>query len=388
LAAWHFLRLAPVAPLASLAAIPLAGLILVLGLALVALGGVPVVGSLLALVTQAAVALLVAGAEIFARLPFASVDTGRPSLPWMLAYGAALVVLALGSRRARRVALAIAVALVGLLLPGTPNPPDELSLTAIDVGHGDALVLRLPGGRNVLVDGGGAPGSSFDVGAAVVLPYLQASGVRSLDAVVLTHTDYDHLGGLLSVVEEMPVGAIWEGPPRYDRAAYRALRGRAARRGIPFRRLAPGDSFDWGGVRFEVLAAGGLRDLRPTESNDQSVVLRLVYGRSRLLLTGDAEGPVEEALSREPARTRADVLKVAHHGSRTSTSAGWLEAVAPRIAVISGRRSEGRPLPSLEVLERLAERDVLTLRTDVSGAVTVRMDAQGELSFETFLETR
>jgi len=140
-----------------------------------------------------------------------------------------------------------------------------------------------------------------------------------------------------------------------------------------------------GAVRFEVLAAGGLGALEPLGSNDQSVVLRLVYGRSRLLLTGDAEGPIEDALSRDPERTRADVLKVAHHGSRTSTSAAFLDAVSPRLAVISGRRSEGRPLPSLEVLDRLRARGVETLRTDVSGAVTVHLDAEGTLRVETFL---
>ena len=140
--------------------------------------------------------------------------------------------------------------------------------------------------------------------------------------------------------------------------------------------------FLFGGVEFEVLAAS-----QPgfESSNDRSVVLRINYGDRSLLLTGDAERALEAALVRSGADLRADVLKVAHHGSRSSSSDAFLDAVRPRLAIISARRAPSRPLPSAHVLHRLRERGIEYLRTDHNGTVTVRIRKDGQMSVSTYL---
>jgi competence protein ComEC len=187
----------------------------------------------------------------------------------------------------------------------------------------------------------------------------------------------------------MRVGEIWAGTPRWDRPTYRAFHELAARREIPIRRLRPRQRFELGGVLWEVLAAGDTLDGEPIEAeNDRSVVLRLGFGRSRILLTGDAGAKVEQALLRSGARVDADVLKVGHHGSLGSTSPAFLDAVRPRLAIVSARRAASRPLPSEVILGRLRERRIDTRRTDENGAVTVRLDEAGRMEVETYREGR
>ena len=265
------------------------------------------------------------------------------------------------------------------------RPDAYLEMAVLDVGHGDAIVLSLPDGKNVLVDGGGLGRSSLDIGESVLVPYLLDRGVRKLDAVIVTHADFDHIGGLFTVFEEIEVKALWKGNPVWalsHRAAYRALHERAASAGVTLHVLTSGENFLFGGVEFEVLAAS-----QPgfESSNDRSVVLRINYGDRSLLLTGDAERALEAALVRSGADLRADVLKVAHHGSRSSSSDAFLDAVRPRLAIISARRAPSRPLPSAHVLHRLRERGIEYLRTDHNGTVTVRIRKDGQMSVSTYL---
>ena len=149
-----------------------------------------------------------------------------------------------------------------------------------------------------------------------------------LDAVVVTHADFDHIGGLATVVNELRVDAIWQGDPDTKRRAYRALRERADERNVAVRTLRAGEHFELGGAHFEVLAAG---EGSPETSNDRSLVLRVGYGGRQELLTGDAEYELERRLLRSGMDLRADVLKLAHHGSRSSTSSAFLEAVQPAV---------------------------------------------------------
>jgi competence protein ComEC len=151
------------------------------------------------------------------------------------------------------------------------------------------------------------------------------------------------------------------------------------------RRLGAGEVFERSGVRFEILAAGGIPGLEAAlPENERSVVMRLGYGVSRVLLTGDAGKKLEDALLRsDPERLVADVLKVGHHGSRGSSGAAFLGAVAPRLAILSTRSGAGRALPSTRILHRLREFGIDYARTDESGAVSVFLDREGGLEIET-----
>jgi competence protein ComEC len=379
--AWHFHAFTWVAPFASLAAVPLSGIIVIAGLALAVLGDAPLVSNLLSFAASAGVSLLTGTASLAARLPGATLAIARPSPLWILAYYGALSGIRHGRRRTKALGFLVLGALL-LWLPfrtGKPvGEPASLTVTALDVGHGDALVLTLPGGGRVLVDGGGLRATSFDVGERVILPYLLDHGGRRLDAVVASHADYDHIGGLHAVIESMNVREMWEGGSRWDRPAYRRIRATARRRGLALRRLVPGERFEQDGALFEVLAASGTSGgPPPTQENERSVVMRVSVGRSSVLLTGDAGEEIERALLASGIPLAADLLKVGHHGSASSTSRRFLDAVRPRFAILSARESAASPLPSPAVLERLREAGIDYARTDRDGAITVRLDPAG-----------
>lgn len=386
--AWHFHALTWVAPLASLVAVPLSGAIVIVGLALVLVSGVPLLSDLLSLGAHAGVSLLTGTARLASELPGATLAVARPSLLWMLAYYGALAFLRHGRGRVPVLGLLG----LGALLLALPfgkgekvSEPSRLTLTALDVGHGDAIVLSLPEGQRVLFDGGGLPATSFDVGERVVLPYLLDHGGRKLDAMVLTHADYDHIGGLFAIAGSMNVREVWESGPMWERPAYRRIYQTARDRGIAIRQLRAGESFHWGGVLWEILAASGAPGMEsPEDENDRSIVMRLTLGESSVLLTGDAGEELEQALLSRGVPLEADVLKVGHHGSRTSTSAPFLAAVRPRFAILSARENVGWPLPSPAVLDRLRASGISYARTDEHGSITVHLDANGGMEVETF----
>ena len=384
-AAWHFHRLNPGAPLASLVAIPVAAVICVLGVVLVVVAGIPVVAAIVSGSTRLAVTVLNGVAELAAELPASSIRVGAPSWIFLGVYVGALIALRSPSKRVR--------ASGGLLLGGLfvtaifplRASPGVLEVNALDVGHGDAILLTLPDGGNVLVDGGGLPFASLDVGESVVLPFLLDRGVRRLDAIVVTHADFDHIGGLATVVNELRVDAIWQGNPDRKRRAYRELRERADERNVAVRTLRAGEHFELGGAHFEVLAAG---EGSLETSNDRSVVLRVGYGGRHVLLTGDAEDELERRLVRSGMDLRADILKLAHHGSRSSSSSAFLDAVQPQFAIVSARRNRSRPIPSALVLHRLRERGIEYARTDRNGTITVRIHKDGRIEISTYRQSR
>jgi len=254
-----------------------------------------------------------------------------------------------------------------LMLPafGLPAPapaPGEAWVTTLDVGQGLAVAVRTAN-HVLLYDAGPAFGPESDSGERIVAPYLRAAGATPLDALVLTHNDTDHTGGAWSVLAAMEVGRVLHSLPASH--AVLALAPDA-------RRCARGMAWDWDGVRFEVLHPPPEAAAR--RRNDESCVLRVAAGGSAMLLTGDIERGAELELSRG-GLARADVLLVPHHGSRTSSSAEFLAAARPQLAVVPvGYRSRfGHPHP--EVLGRYAGAGVALLRTDRDGAVTVRLGA-------------
>jgi competence protein ComEC len=250
-----------------------------------------------------------------------------------------------------------------LLLPAPAPASGEAWVTVFDVGQGLAVLVRTAG-HALLYDAGPAFGDS-DSGERIVAPALVALGVRRLDQLVLTHDDRDHVGGARAILERYELPAVRHSLP--EDHPLLALAGSA-------RRCLRGESWDWDGVHFEFLhpAAGGA----PPRRNDLSCVLRVSAGGRAMLLTGDIERGAERALVRE-SLPPADVLLVPHHGSRSSSSAPFLAAVQPRIAVAAtGYRSRfGHPAP--EVAARYAQAGAALLRTDRDGALTVRLSAAG-----------
>jgi competence protein ComEC len=306
-----------------------------------------------------------------------------PPLWLAVAFTAALATLGLmmRARRGRWAAGALAAALLALIVwhPFPPQiQPGKLELTAIDVGQSESLLVGFPDGRLMLVDGGGIPvfgarrRPRLDIGEDVVSPYLWSRSIRRLDVVVMTHAHEDHIGGLAAVVENFRPRELWLGAAPQREPAWEDLKHRARARGAKLVPLEAGRRWRFGGAEVEALAPSPGYQPGAKPRNNDSAVLRLRYGRHSFLLTGDIDRRVEAEL---PAQ-RTDVLKVAHHGGKDSTSAAFLEAAQPVVALISAGFENSYRLPSEEVLARLRERRVGVLRTDQFGLVTVRSDGR------------
>ena len=295
---------------------------------------------------------------------------------------AAAVVLARGPRWQRTAAWgAMGLAAFAAVSPRPmEHPRDALLMEAIDVGQGDSLLLITPDGKTLLVDGGGFGGGphqapqDFDIGEEVVSEALWSRGIRHLDAVALTHAHSDHMGGLPAVLRNFHPDELWVGNnPRFG--AYNALLDEAAELHVRVRSLRAGDVFQFGAAQIAVLAP--FRDYQPgpEPTNNDSMVMHMAFGGTSVMLEGDAEAPVEQAMLAEPG-LQSTLLKVGHHGSVTSTRPEFLARVAPQWAVISCGLHNRYGHPRMEVLEELQAAGVRTLRTDISGAACFRLDGK------------
>jgi competence protein ComEC len=304
------------------------------------------------------------------------------SPPWWLVAGFVIALIALAvlaHRRAARWVAAGAVLVFFAILLWQPWPPEvtrgTLEMTAIDVGQGDSLLLVFPQGKTMLVDGGGVLSygprkrrTNLDIGEDVVSPYLWTRGIRRLDVLVVTHAHEDHSGGAVALAENFRPGRIWVGANPSP-----AVLAAAARLHIPVDALRAAEAFDFGGATIQPLSPP--RDyVNARPGNNDSLAFRVSYGARSFLLTGDMERPMEHLLLAGPGLAPADVLKVGHHGSKTSTTQEFLDAARPRIAVISAGFENSFGHPHRDVVARLTERHSAILRTDLDGLITVRTD--------------
>jgi competence protein ComEC len=268
-----------------------------------------------------------------------------------------------------------------------PFPPQVergvFEATAIDVGQSESLLLAYPDGKLMLMDGGGFTSYGarrkprLEIGEDVVSPYLWTRSIRRLDAIALTHPHEDHIGGLAAVVANFRPKELWIGSVA-DTAEWRHLRAEALRAGVRVVTFEAGRKFRYGGTEIEVLAPEAGHEPSAKAPNNDSLVVRIAYGRRSFLFTGDIERRVEEDLV-AAGLAHSDVLKVPHHGSRTSSTEPFLDAVAPAFALISAgyENSFGNPHPA--VVSRYEERHTLVLRTDLDGLVSVRSNGRSIL---------
>jgi competence protein ComEC len=251
----------------------------------------------------------------------------------------------------------------------------DLRVTFLDVGQGDAVVVELPGSQVMVIDGGGFASEDFDVGEAILAPFLWSRKIGRVDILVMSHPQLDHYGGLTFLAEHFSPREFWFNGQQTEGERFHQLRSVLDRtgvttsvlcRGTPERQLAQ--------VRVQIIhppcQQGGL------DTNNASLVLRLSYGVIDLLFTGDIEAEGEHVLLSANGTLASEIVKVPHHGSRTSSSQAFVTAVAPRMAVASLGYHNRFAFPAAEVVQRYAEQGSQFLRTDQAGAVTVVSDGQ------------
>jgi competence protein ComEC len=380
--AWFFSRITIAGLALNFLAIPL--MTVVQAGAMFTLAAAPApesVGNAAGYVTHLAASGLVrsAGLVDFARWTSQSVVTP----PWSLIaayYGSCGLLL---WRRAWRIGVAGLAGTVALMLvpppfarPIAPPAAGVLRVVFLDVGQGDATLLELPGGRFMLVDAGGLPGTGYDIGERVVTPALLALGASSIDTLVLTHGDPDHIGGAPAVLRHFSPHQIWEGVPVPPHPSLRDLASMALRAGISWRTVQVADREKIGGAEIRVLHPAIPDWERQRVRNEDSIVMEVRFGGVSIVLPGDIGREAEQRITPDVATAALTIVKAPHHGSATSSTQPFLDALHPSAVVFSAGRGNrfGHPVPA--VVARYRELNSVVFRTDEDGAIVLDTDGR------------
>ena len=258
--------------------------------------------------------------------------------------------------------------------------PDQLRVTFLDVGTGDAIVVQTPEGHNLLIDGGGTYDGQFDIGARIVAPVLRRYRIGQFDLMAITHMHPNHARGLASLYRLFGAEQLLtNGSPMYADYLEEML-ALAAERGTRLHQAPSAPRhWRWGRLEMTILSPppqDSPLPWQPPGENDRSLVLRLQYGKTRILLTGDIHHATEQWLAGHVDDLRADILHIPHHGSRTSTHPDFVERVQPAVGVITSGSGNSYGHPHPPTLATLAQHDVRVFRTDRHGAITVISDGE------------
>jgi competence protein ComEC len=331
----------------------------------------------------------------FASIPYASFFISTPTIFEIILFYL-LLFSAVHLRKGKKIRyLLVGLCLIFILDVAYWNLKDlfqkDLRLAFIDVGHGDSILIEFPKGYKMLMDGGGLHEDRFDIGKKVIAPLLWKKKIRRIDTLVLTHPDPDHLKGLIFIASQFSIGQFWDNGFQTESESYLQLKKILEEKKIKIQSLneeTPSQMIN--GVEISILNPSAWKITQrkvqnPRDLNNFSLVMKLRFKNVSVLLTGDIEKEAEERILRKGYLLRADILKIPHHGSSSSSSPPFLERVKPTYAILSvGERNIGR-LPHPEVLKRYLRLGSRILRTDKNGAITVTTDGEN-IKVNTFLK--
>ncbi len=366
--------------LLNLAAVPLTGLIMALGFLFLLLSFLSFsLGQLLSQALTFLIRTFLFVAHLFDPLPVLSYRIPTPHLATVIGYFVFLFLLLLPPKiKGLKLAIFISFAICLAVLISYPFPASSsktLKLTFLDVGQGDSILVEFPGRKKMLIDGGGVPDTSFDIGEHVVSPFLWRKGIKTIDYLVLTHAHPDHLNGLKTAAANFRVINFWESFSPPQNPVYQELLASfkpAVRKVRVFRGFVREEA----GVRIEALHPQDSTPYAREASNEESLVLRISQGELSFLLTADVGSESELDIIRNFDDLRIQVLKSPHHGSRTSSSLTFLEKIQPEVVVISAGRGNVYGVPHPDVLERYERLGVRIFRTDSEGAIEISVEGR------------
>lgn len=376
---YYFSMISFVGVLANMLVVPLTEVITTIGFVCSFIAAVfPAMAYVPVLIAAALISVLDAIVIFFSRIPGAFGSFRQPHVLFVFMYYAGLVYTVERMKKQGvvfspqvffRSAALLAAIFFSVHLSSAIFAQKQLEITVLDVGQGDSIFIKMPGGENVLIDAGPPKAAK-----SVVLPFLQKNGINKIDLAVLTHAHDDHVGGFPQILENIKVGEVLDPGIPHTSLEYRRFLTLIGRNNIKYSNPRAGQTLSFGEVKVAVLAP--FEYMESSDLNDSSIVLRFVYGDHAFLFTGDAGVRIEDRIMARGFPLKSDVLKVGHHGSRTSTGEHFLRAVRPSVAVISVGAVNRYGHPSPSVIKMLDEHGIRTLRTDVHGAVKITSDGR------------
>ena len=263
--------------------------------------------------------------------------------------------------------------------------PKELKIFFVDVGQGDCTFIVTPKNKTILIDGGGSTGSDFDVGESTLLPYILDRGYKKIDLMFISHFDQDHIGGLFTILKELKVNRVCISKQEENSQNYKKFLEIVEEKDIPVSIVKIGDKIKIEkSLYFDILWPKE-EQIEENKINNNAIVMKLNYNNFSCLFTGDIEKVAEDKivnLYKDKSVLESDILKVAHHGSKTSTTEEFLKLVNPKICLVGVGKNNLFGHPSSEVIERLEKSNVKIYRTDINGEINIIIDKRGKYKIE------
>lgn len=366
--------------ISNLLAGPLLGICIILGMFMVIFSAVCFsVSKLIAFPLQIILKILIKIIELISKIPFGNYTV---KTPWLIVVFLAYAIIAtlIYNKKKMTKILTIITLIIFIVMQGCTfiNIDGKLKIYFIDVGQGDSMLVKTVGGKNILIDGGGSKDPDYDIGEKILVPYLLDRRIKTLDYVIISHFDEDHATGVAQILGKIDVSSIILTRQLEENDIYRHILSIAKEKKIKLIYVKEGDVLKIGGIKISIIHPENKLMIN-NPMNNNSIVCKVEYNSFSMLLTGDIEMEAEELILRKNINLKADVLKVAHHGSKTSTTGEFLKAINPKVALIGVGKNNNFGHPSNEVIQRLKENGTRIYRTDENGEISITVNKKGRI---------
>ena len=374
---YHFNTVSFTFIISNIMASPILGIIVITGfLFIITSITVKPLTRLIAIFIKPILSILIKISQICSKLPFSNILVVTPYKFNVISYYA-IILYCIKSKKNNKCKIIICLLIVLILINFIIYIyPQKLRIFFIDVGQGDSTLIITPDKKTVLIDGGGS--DSFDVGEKVLLQYLLDRRILKVDYVLISHFDTDHATGVAQILGKIDVSSIILTRQLEENDIYRHILSIAKEKKIKLIYVKEGDVLKIGGIKISIIHPENKLMIN-NPMNNNSIVCKVEYNSFSMLLTGDIEMEAEELILRKNINLKADVLKVAHHGSKTSTTGEFLKAINPKVALIGVGKNNNFGHPSNEVIQRLKENGTRIYRTDENGEISITVNKKGRI---------